>query len=228
MIKKLDKWCDTDWIIFIYATGTIVSCFAAVFWDELSLGALAGIFSAAIMSFHVIEEWKFPGGLHYFYDILPDRKRRDLSRYPMSRLTDMITNVGLQWIPLLYALLACTTNLSKAVSLCIAMLCYGEMIAHTGGGILTYVWYREKGKKTIYHPGLATSSMMWLPAGLYISFHIGPVTGTDWHWGILLFTLLFLLCMAILETPLKKWVLRQEEGAFAFEEYKYYEKHRDQ
>lgn len=96
MIKKLDKWCDTDWIIFRYVTGTVVSCFAAVFWDELPLGALAGIFSAAIMPFHVIEEWKCPGGLHYFYNVLLDRKRRDLSRYPMSRLTDMITNVGLQ------------------------------------------------------------------------------------------------------------------------------------
>lgn len=108
------------------------------------------------------------------------------------------------------------------------MLCYGEILAHTGGGILTYFWYREKGKKTLYHPGIATSYMMWLPAGLYISFHIGPVTGTDWLWGILLFLLLFLLCIAIPETSLKKWVLRQEEGAFSFEDYKYYEKYRDQ
>ncbi|MCD7998327.1 MAG: hypothetical protein LUH21_13970 [Clostridiales bacterium] len=44
MIKKLDKWCDIDWIIFLCVT--------------------------VIMPFHVLEEWKFPGGLHYFYNIL--------------------------------------------------------------------------------------------------------------------------------------------------------------
>ena len=39
----------------------------------------------------------------------------------MSRLTDMITNVGLQWIPLVYLLLSCVTGLSNATALCMML-----------------------------------------------------------------------------------------------------------
>lgn len=192
MVEKLDRWSDTAWIVFICITEVVVSCIAAVFWEELPLGSKAGIFSAVIMPFHVLEEWKFPGGLHYFYNRLPgpkDEKKRDLSRYPMSRLTDMITNIGLQWIPLIYSVIAYfRPDMSNAIALCILILCYGEVLAHTAGGITSYFWFKDKGIRTTYHPGLATSWMMWFPAGIYINTHLPYLIGYDWLWTLIVFS----------------------------------------
>ena len=97
----------------------MVAVLAAVFWDVMPLGSKAGVFVAFIMAFHVLEEWKFPGGLHWFYNTSvfrpKDESLYDPTRYPMSRLTDMVTNVGLQWIPLIYAALCFFVPLSNAV-----------------------------------------------------------------------------------------------------------------
>ena len=182
LVKKLDKWCDNQWIVFLCVTATVVAVLAkaAVFWDVMPLGSKAGVFVAFIMAFHVLEEWKFPGGLHWFYNTSvfrpKDESLYDPTRYPMSRLTDMVTNVGLQWIPLVYAALCFFLPLSNAVALCGILLCVMELFAHTAGGVATYLWYRDKGKKTIYHTGLATSLMMFLPAAAYLIAHIAGVT----------------------------------------------------
>jgi len=157
MKTKLDKWCDIDWIIFICITGVVAAVAAAIFWEDMPLGAKGGIFAAVIMPFHVLEEWKFPGGLHHFYNVIlgpKDGEKRQLDRYPMSRLTDMITNIGLQWIPLVYLVICFFTDLSNAAALCIMFLCFIEVLAHTSAGIFTYFLLRKDGKKTIYHPRL--------------------------------------------------------------------------
>ena len=157
MVRKLDKWCDIDWIIFICVTGVITAVCAALFWDNMPLGAQGAVFAAVIMPFHVLEEWKFPGGLHHFYNTLlgpKEKNRQDLSRYPMSRLTDMVTNVGLQWIPLVYLLLSCVTSLSNAVTLCMMLFCFIEVLAHTCAGFMTLHWYRRTAKRRFTIPDL--------------------------------------------------------------------------
>lgn len=232
MVKKLDKWCDIDWIIFLCVTGVITAVCAAVFWDKMPLGAQGAMFAAVIMPFHVLEEWKFPGGLHHFYNTLlgpKDENKRDLSRYPMSRLTDMVTNVGLQWIPLVYLLLSCVTGLSNATALCMMLFCFIEVVAHTSAGFLTLHWFRKDGKKTIYNPGLATSYMMFLPGGVYLAVRLDHITAGDWLWCAILFVIMMLICIPLTETPLKKWVIKQEKGRFAFADPKYYSKfiHKD-
>lgn len=227
MIKKLDKWCDIDWIIFLCVTGAVTSVVAAIFWDKLLLGAQGAVFVAVIMPFHVLEEWKFPGGLHYFYNILlgpREEEKQESDRYPMSRLTDMVTNIGLQWIPLVYLALCFFTNLSNATALCMMLLSFIEVLAHTGAGTLTYFWLKKDGKKTIYHPGFATSWMLFLPTGIYLLTHLENVTANDWLWCGILFVIMMLICIPLTETPLKKWVIKQDKGMFAFADAKYYHK----
>ncbi|WP_455542683.1 HXXEE domain-containing protein [Intestinibacter sp.] len=228
MVKKLDKWCDVDWILFLCVTGVVTAVLAAIFWDKIPLGAQGAVFAAIIMPFHVLEEWKFPGGLHYFYNVIfgpKDESKKELDRFPMSRLTDMITNVGLQWIPLIYLVLCFFTELSNATALCMMLLCFIEVFAHTGAGITTYVWLKKDGKKTIYHPGLATSWMLFLPAGFYLVTRLENITGNDWLWCGILFVIMMLICIPLTETPLKKWVIKQEKGMFAFVDAKYYRKY---
>ncbi len=228
MEKKLDKWCDINWIIFICVTGVVTASLAAAFWESIPLGGKGAVFVAIIMPFHVLEEWKFPGGLHIFYNVLlgpKQKEKQQLDRYPMSRLTDMITNVGLQWIPLVYLFLCFFTDLSNAVALCMMLLSFIEVLVHTGAGIMTWMWLKKDGKKTIYHPGIATSWMMFFPAGIYVAVHLENVTGHDWLWTAILFIIMMLICIPLTETPLKKWVAKQEKGDFAFADAKYYEKY---
>ncbi len=225
MAKRLDKWCDINWIIFICVVGAITACFAAAFWNRLPIGVIGCVFAAVIMPFHVIEEWKYMGGLHYFYNTLlgpKDPEKQDLSRYPMSRLTDMVTNVGLQWVPLVYILLCFFTNLSNAVALCMMLFCYIEVLAHIGAGFMTRHMYKDKGKKNIYNPGLVTALMMFLPGGIYLTAHLSGITGRDWLWCIILFIIMMLICIPLTETPLKKWVIKQEKGMFSFVSPKYF------
>ncbi len=226
MVKRLDKWCDINWLICICVIGCITAICAAIFWEKMPVGAIGGVFAAVIMPFHVLEEWKFPGGLHYFYNTLlgpKEKEKQQLDRYPMSRLTDMVTNVALQWVPLVYLLLSFVTGLSNAVALAIMLFCYIEVFAHMGAGFLTLSWYRKAGKKTIYDPGLATALMMFLPAGIYLSVHVKGVTGMDWVWCIVLLVIMMLIAIPLTETPLKKFVYKQEKGVFAFADAKYFE-----
>ncbi|MCC8141789.1 MAG: HXXEE domain-containing protein [Lachnospiraceae bacterium] len=230
MAKRLDKWCDINWIIFLCATACAAAILSAIFWDKMPLGAKGGVFAAVIMAFHVLEEWKFPGGLHYFYNTLlgpKDPEKQELDRYPMSRMTDMVTNIGLQWIPLVYVLLSFVTGLSNAVAMCMIIFCFVEVFAHFGAGFMTLHMYKDAGKKTIYDPGFATACMMFLPAGIYLAVHLTGVTGRDWLWCIILFIIMILICIPLTETPLKKWVIKQEKGMFAFASPKYFEQFLD-
>lgn len=145
----------------------------------------------------------------------------------MSRLTDMVTNVGLQWIPLVYLLLSCVTSLSNAVTLCMMLFCFIEVLAHTCAGFMTLHWYKKDGKKTIYNPGFATSYMMFLPSGIYLAVRLNNITEKDWLWCVILLVVMMLICIPLSETPLKKWVIRQEKGMFAFADPKYYARFTD-
>ncbi len=232
MAKKLDHWCDINWLIFICVTGAVTAICAAFFWNDLPLGAKGAAFAAVIMPLHVLEEWKFPGGLHYFYNIFfvhrdpvhPDQK--DLMRYPMSRLTDMITNICLQWIPLIYLVLTLIfPSLSNGVTIAMILFCYGEVAAHVAVGILTRHWYKDLGKTSIYDPGLCTAGILFLPAGTYLLAHLHGVTGQDWLNCLILFLILILISVPLTETPIKKWVIKQEEGMFAFANPKYFTKY---
>ncbi|MCD8316720.1 MAG: HXXEE domain-containing protein [Eggerthellaceae bacterium] len=227
--ERLDRWCDNQWIVFLCITAGVVAVLSALFWNYMPLGSIAGAFAAYIMAFHVLEEWKFPGGLHYFYNTTvfrpKDEKLYDPSRYPMSRLTDMVTNVGLQWIPIIYGIICFFLPISNAVALCVIFLCIMEMIAHTAGGIATYLWYKDQGKKTIYHTGIVTSWMMFLPAAVFLIANLYNVTGMDWLIGVILFAIMCIVCVPLTETPLKKWVHKQKPGMFAFEDAKYYMKY---
>ena len=102
--KKLDRWCDNQWIVFLCVTATVVAVLAAVFWDVMPLGSKAGGFVAFIMAVHVLGEWTFPGGLRWFSTTSVFCSQAASlygpTRCPVSRFTDRVPNVGRPWITL--------------------------------------------------------------------------------------------------------------------------------
>ena len=227
MIKRLDNWCDNLWIYFMFVLGIGTAIYLILNWSWLPLGAKAGAFGAIIMPFHVIEEWKHPGGLHYIYNVIFGSKKmgsKYLDRYPMSRLTDMITNIGLVVFPLIFLVLSLTTNLSTEMAVCIMLFSLMEVVAHTIVGIYSLRRYREAGNRSIYSPGFGTAYLLFLPAMIYIIYELPRLTIGNWIGGIVALAVMSICCAPLQEIPLKKWVLKQEGDVFAFKNPKYYAK----
>ena len=227
MIKRLDNWSDNLWIYFICVLGIATATYLVLNWSVLPVGAKAGAFGAIIMPLHVIEEWKLPGGLHYIYNVIFGSKEmgsKHLDRYPMSRLTDMITNVGLVLFPLAFLVLSLVAGLSNEMAICITLFCFMQVVAHTIVGIYSFIRYRKAGKRSIYCPGFGTSYILFLPAGIYLVYAMPQLTTGNWIGGIVALAVMSICCVPLQEIPLKKWVLKQENNAFAFESPKYYAK----
>lgn len=227
MVKKLDKWCDNIWIWVMCVLGAATAVYLILNWGELPLGAKGGAFAAIIMPLHVIEEWKLPGGLHYIYNVIFGSRKmgsKYLDRYPMSRLTDMITNIGLVLFPLLYLVLSNVAGLSNEIAVAMMLFGFMEVAAHTIVGTYSRIRYRKAGKRSIYCPGFGTAYILFLPASLYLVFSMPQLTIGDWIGGIVALGVMSLFCVPIQEIPLKKWVLKQDNDAFAFKSPKYYAK----
>ena len=168
-----------------------------------------GAFGAIIMPLHVIEEWKLPGGLHYIYNVIFGSKEmgsKYLDRYPMSRLTDMITNIGLELFPLAFLALSLVAGLSNEMAICITLFSFMEVVAHTIVGIYSFIRYRKAGKRSIYCPGFGTSYILFLPAGIYLVYAMPQLTGTNWIGALITFAIMCICCVPLAETPLKQCV----------------------
>ena len=227
MIKRLNNWCDNLWIYFMGGLGIATAIYLVLNWSVLPLGAKAGAFGVIIMPLHVLEEWKHPGGLHYIYNVIFGSKKmglKYLDRYPMSRLTDMITNIGLVVFPLIFLVLSLTTNLSTEMAVCMMLFSWMEVVAHTIVGIYSLRRYRKAGKRSIYCPGFGTAYLLFLPAAIYIIHELPKLTIGNWIGGIVALAVMSICCVPIQEIPLRKWVLKQEGNAFAFKNPKYYAK----
>lgn len=207
--------------------GIATAIYLVLNWNWLPLGAKAGAFGAIIMPLHVIEEWKLPGGLHYIYNVILGPKEmgsKYLDRYPMSRLTDMITNIGLVVFPILFIVLSLVAGLSNEMAICIALFSFCEVVAHTLVGIYSFIRYRKEGKRSIYCSGFGTSYLLFLPVGIYLVCAMPQLTVGNWVGGLIVFALMCICCVPLAEAPFKKWVLKQEGDAFAFKNPKYYAK----
>ena len=227
MIKRLDTWSDNLWIYFMCILGSATLIYLVLNWSMLPLCAKAGAFAAIIIPFHVIEEWKLPGGLHYIYNVIFGSKEmgsKYLDRYPMSRLTDMITNIGLELFPLAFLVMSLVAGLSNEMAICITLFSLLEVMAHTIVGIYSFIRYRKAGKRSIYCPGIGTSYTLFLPAAIYLIWAMPQLTVRNWIGALIAFAIMCICCVPLAEIPLKKWVLKQENDAFAFISPKHYAK----
>ena len=127
-------------------------------WSRLDvLCALAII----VLVCHVLEEWVWPGGLHYSYNITFGNG--PLSGYPMNRLTDMITNFGA-------VVLGCVVlkvwGFRKPAAIAVLLFCLMEVLMHTAIAYNDYQRFHEYGMVIAYDPGLVTSLFGFLPIGV--------------------------------------------------------------
>lgn len=215
-------WCDKAWIY----VGCIIS-FAMVIltlvnWNTWSDGlkVLAGI--AILIPVHVLEEWVFPGGFHYQYNIA--LYKSDTPKcYPMNRGSDMYTNLVTTIAYAIVTIICMTTGgaVRPGLVLGTVMFCALELIGHTYMGTKMYLKFKNKGKKTIYGPGSITCYWVFVPFGIIGAMWLNgqSLEFIDWiiAFGILAF--IAIVCIMIPEGTLKR-----KDSPYYFESFGYFDR----
>ncbi|MGN1444188.1 MAG: HXXEE domain-containing protein [Acutalibacteraceae bacterium] len=156
-MRKLVKGWLSCWTYVITAVAGVLIGLTAANWTEWNLQTKLMALSTALLALHVLEEWYFPGGFHYIYNLMTKSETPD--RYPMNQLTDMLTNL----IGILFGCVALIVGVNPVLALMQFILCCGEVICHTLSGFFIRKMFKAKGKRTIYNPGLFTSLFGYFP-----------------------------------------------------------------
>ena len=222
MKKDLSWWCDRAWIIFGCWITALMTILILANWRSWSaeLKIVAAI--AALIPIHVIEEWVFPGGFHFQYNTFLYKSEQP-DRYPMCRVSDMITNLGATFMYVAFTLI-CINN-GNVVSTGMIMgtigFCILEVVIHTFFGTMAYLKYRVNGKKTIYGPGSITAYLGFGVFGVILWYGMQGrmIAGPDW-----------LVCIGILAAIAFVWILipeniiKKKDNKYFFASKGYYER----
>lgn len=86
-MQKLIKLWLSVWLYVITAIGgflgALLICNRNVWPMHITLSVAADI----ALVLHVLEEWKFPGGFYYMYNLMHKSPEGIVDRYPMSQLS---------------------------------------------------------------------------------------------------------------------------------------------
>lgn len=149
---KLYQWCDQIWLHILYGIGIIMSCILVVRWSDLSIPSRLMYMLTIMVPIHVFEENTFPGGFFFMNNL--GQKSNSPMVYPQNMVTNMVTNLGAEFVFIL--VLAFVDHIPNSAVVIVIVFGYAECIHHTMDGVRMYRKYAEKGKKTIYGPGTMT------------------------------------------------------------------------
>lgn len=187
-------------------------------WSKLNIYCTMAII---VLVLHVLEEWVFPGGLHYSYNIANGGNM--LSCYPMNRLTDMITNFG-------GVVLGCIVlkfwGFKKPAG-AVMLFSFAEFAMHFAIGIQDLGIFSQYGMNILYDPGWITSLFGFLPVGILIAIELfkksSRPTIVQWIMGVVaMFAFAFLLI------SLPESLLKDEDSPYKFTNRGYYEQFSEQ
>lgn len=155
----LEKWCGQAWLHATYLLGIIMLNVLILKWQDWETPQRIMCLLAVFLPAHVFEELTWPNGFYYMMNKLIQKSDNPLA-YPENRLTDMITNFGVEVLLIIATFLMPVLG-GKALVFIIFFGC-GETLVHTIFSIKTYRYYKSKGKRTLYSPGLITAWCMLL------------------------------------------------------------------
>lgn len=184
-------------------------------WDKINILCTLAVI---VLVLHVLEEWVFPGGLHYSYNI--DHGSDILSCYPMNRLTDMITNFG-------GVLLGCVVlkfwGFRRSAGIAVMLFSAFEVVIHVVIGVTSMKTFGEYGMNTLYSPGLVTSLFGFLPVVVGLArelFFSGAKRPTLKQW-LTAIVVMFGFCFLLINLP--EMLLSDKNSPYAFTNRGYYE-----
>lgn len=189
-------------------------------WDRINILCTLAII---VLVLHVIEEWVLPGGLHYSYNIAHGSQL--LSRYPMNRLTDMITNFG-------GVILGCIVlkfwGFRKPAGIAVMLFSAFEVCIHVSIGITDMRLFGPYGMNTLYSPGLVTSLFGFLPVciGLAVALLRKKEDRPSFRQWVMAVVAMFGFCFLLINLP--EDLLGKESSPYEFTDRGYYERYGEQ
>ena len=162
MRQKVTKGWLSIWLYVILFASGIITGVLVTHWQVWDAGTKLFAMAAALLPIHVMEEWHFPGGFHTMYNLMKDSEHTD--RYSMNQLCDMWTN----FIGVIFSCVVLVIGVSPVFLIMQVFLCCAEIFGHFSGGIFLYKKFKDKGKKTIYSPGLFTTLFGYIPIAIGI------------------------------------------------------------
>ena len=182
MMKIISKFCDQIWLYIVYAMGLSMAILLIMKWSDWDTPQKLVCMLAISIPIHVFEENTYPGGFFFMNNLNFGSKQPTV--YPQNRATNMVTNLGAETVFILLALN--TIGMETAAITVVIFFGIVETVNHTREGISMYKRYKNKGKRTVYAPGLLTSIFPLLPmavAGI-IWLNNNPFTWRDILAGI--------------------------------------------
>lgn len=178
--------------------------------------------AVVVLVLHVIEEWIFPGGLHYSYNL--SHGSTVLSRYPMNRLTDMITNFG-------GVLLGCIVlkiwGFRKPAGIAVMLFSAFEAVIHIIVAVNSLRVFGKYGMNMLYSPGLVTALFGFLPVAAGLAVHLfkkkNRASLRQWLAAV---AAMFGFCFLLINLP--EMLLSDIESPYAFTDRGYYERFAEQ
>jgi len=211
----LNTWCKKIWLYVLYAIGVVMTILLIKNWTNWTFELKFVVINTIILPLHVFEEWQFPAGFHYQYNLTYNSRYPD--RYPMNRLTDMITN----FFGELFTLLLLVIGVNKGIVLALTIFCFLEVCIHTMFGIKMHHRFKEKGKKSIYGPGSLTAYAGFGISGVFAFFWLIKNGVRLGDYGIATLVLFVMLVGMIL---IPENLLKKEDNEYSFPSAGYFEK----
>lgn len=221
MENIINAWLSV-WLYVMAAIGVVLSitvCKNRKKWDTINILCTLAI---VVLVLHVIEEWVLPGGLHYSYNL--SHGSTVLGRYPMNRLTDMITNLG-------GVLLGCIVlklwGFRKPAGIAVMLFSAFETVIHVVIGISSLRTFGEYGMQILYSPGLITSLFGFLPITVGLAAHLfkreNRATLKQWIMAVVA---MFGFCFLLINLP--EMILGDKNSPYEFTNRGYYEQFADE
>ncbi|MGN0427553.1 MAG: HXXEE domain-containing protein [Agathobacter sp.] len=219
MEEIMQGWLSI-WLYVMTAIGVVLSYLVyknRKTWSKLNILCTLAVI---VLVLHVIEEWVLPGGLHYSYNI--NHGSMYLSKYPMNRLTDMITNFGAVVVG---CIVLKVWGFRKPAGIATMLFSAFEVVMHISIGIQDMQIFGKYGMNTLYSPGLITSLFGFLPVCVGIGIHLfkkeeNRPKPMQWIMAIVATAALGFLLINLPEA-----ILSSENNSYEFTDRGYYEKY---
>lgn len=218
---RFNDWCKTSWLKFGLLISGLMIILILIHWNTWSTALKCVAAVAALVPIHATEEWIFPGGFAYQYNLFLNRSDYP-NAYPMNRASDMVTVLGTTIMYGLLVLYFAVTGRPVPAGVLLGATCFSalEVSVHTYFGIRAYGKFKSKGKTTIYGTGSISAYTGFLPLGCIMAWQIVSLglSPADLVWCVVVLGIISILVFV----PEAKF--KDRNSPYAYPNSGYYEK----
>lgn len=200
-MSNIISWFLSIWLYVFAAIGLALVISLKIKWKEWDWRNKISTLAFIVLVLHVWEEWRIPGGFHYLYNL--NAGSTALDRYPMSELTDMLTNSGGLLVGVVVLVI---WGIKNSAAIAIFLTSILEVILHTVSAFQSFEKFKDVGQSIVYSPGFVTAILGFLPVAIaFIVYFIHKNRPTKWEWmiGTIAFVVTLLLFIKLPEALLK-------------------------